>query len=43
MRAEAEAALGDAFDIKGFHDAVLGSGCMPLGTLDRAVKAWSAA
>ena len=40
MRAEAEAALGDRFDIKGFHDAVLGSGLMPLPILDRVVRAW---
>lgn len=40
MRREAEAALGDRFDIKGFHDAVLGSGLMPLPILDRVVHAW---
>jgi uncharacterized protein (DUF885 family) len=43
MRAEAETALGENFDIKGFHDAVLGSGCIPLGTLDRIVNEWVAA
>lgn len=41
MRREAEAELGNAFDIKGFHDAVLGSGCVPLGTLDRIVAEWT--
>jgi uncharacterized protein (DUF885 family) len=40
MRREAEAALGDAFSIKGFHDTVLGSGLMPLPVLDRVVKDW---
>jgi uncharacterized protein (DUF885 family) len=40
MRREAEASLGDAFDIKGFHDAVLGSGLMPLPVLDRVVRNW---
>jgi uncharacterized protein (DUF885 family) len=40
MRREAEAALGDAFSIKGFHDTVLGSGLMPLPVLDRVVKGW---
>lgn len=40
MRREAEAALGDRFDIKGFHDTVLGSGLMPLPILDRVVHAW---
>jgi uncharacterized protein (DUF885 family) len=43
MRAEAEASLGDDFDIKGFHDVVLGSGCVPLPTLARLVADWSAA
>ncbi len=33
MRAEAEQALGDAFDIRDFHDAVLTSGGVPLETL----------
>jgi uncharacterized protein (DUF885 family) len=41
MRAEAEAALGDDVDIKGFHDTVLGSGCVPLPTLARLVTEWS--
>jgi uncharacterized protein (DUF885 family) len=40
MRREAEAALGSAFDIKGFHDTVLGSGLMPLPVLDRVVREW---
>jgi len=43
MRSEAEARMGDGFDIKGFHDAVLGSGLITLPTLDRIVKEWSAA
>jgi uncharacterized protein (DUF885 family) len=42
MRAEAEATMGDRFDIKGFHDTVLCSGLVPLGTLDRMVKEWAA-
>ncbi len=42
MRREAEAALGDRFDIKGFHDTVLGSGLVPLGVLDELVRAWVA-
>jgi uncharacterized protein (DUF885 family) len=43
MRREAEARRGDRFDIKGFHDTVLGSGIVPLATLDRMVKEWAAA
>ena len=41
MRREAEEAMGDGFDIKGFHDTVLGSGLVPLGTLDRMVHEWA--
>jgi uncharacterized protein (DUF885 family) len=40
MRHDAEAQLGDVFDIKGFHDTVLGSGLMPLPVLDRVVRDW---
>ena len=39
-RARAEAALGDRFDIKGFHEVVLMNGGMPLGILDEAVDGW---
>ena len=42
-RARAEAALGDRFDLKQFHEAVLGSGAMPLGILDKVVDDWIAA
>jgi uncharacterized protein (DUF885 family) len=41
MRREAEEAMGGRFDIKGFHDTVLCSGLVPLGTLDRMVKEWA--
>ena len=41
MRRDAETALGDRWDIKGFHDAVLGSGLMPLPILDRVVRDWT--
>jgi uncharacterized protein (DUF885 family) len=43
IRADAEAALGDRFDIRAFHDTVLGSGLMPLPTLDRLVRDWVSA
>jgi uncharacterized protein (DUF885 family) len=37
IRRDAEARQGERFDIKAFHDAVLDSGPMPLGLLDRVV------
>jgi uncharacterized protein (DUF885 family) len=38
MRAEAEQRQGEAFDIRKFHSAVLDSGSLPLGVLDRVVR-----
>jgi uncharacterized protein (DUF885 family) len=43
LRAMAEEAMGDRFDIRGFHDVVLGSGTVPLGTLGRMVTDWAGA
>ena len=40
LRAEAEAELGDDFDIRGFHDTVLGGGSMPLSLLEQRVANW---
>jgi uncharacterized protein (DUF885 family) len=42
IRANAEATLGERFEIKAFHDTVLGSGSLPLATLDRVVRDWLA-
>jgi uncharacterized protein (DUF885 family) len=40
LREEARAALGERFDIKGFHDTVLGSGPMTLPMLGGLVAEW---
>lgn len=42
LREESKTALGAKFDIKGFHDAVLKNGAMPLSTLEAVVKSWVA-
>jgi uncharacterized protein (DUF885 family) len=42
LRRRSEETLGDRFDIKGFHDAVLGNGTVPLGTLTRRIEEWMA-
>ncbi|NZA26201.1 DUF885 domain-containing protein [Luteimonas sp. SJ-92] len=42
LRRKAEGELGDGFDIRGFHDAVLGGGAMPLDLLERRVDQWIA-
>ena len=39
LRPSAKTALGAAFDIRAFHDAVLGHGPLPLATLAEAVAA----
>jgi uncharacterized protein (DUF885 family) len=39
LRDEARRALGDAFDIRAFHDVVLGQGAVGLSTLGNAVRA----
>ena len=40
LRAKAETELGDTFDIRGFHDTILGGGALPLELLERKVDAW---
>jgi uncharacterized protein (DUF885 family) len=43
LRARAEKALGDKFDLRRFHDAVLGQGAVPLDALEAQIDAWIAA
>ena len=40
LRARAELALGDEFDIKAFHDTVLGKGALPLSLLESMIDEW---
>ena len=42
LRKHAETELGSKFDIRGFHDAVLGGGAMPLDLLEKRVDLWIA-
>jgi len=42
LREKAEQALGDKFDIRGFHDAVLGGGAVPLSVLEAMIDQWIA-
>jgi uncharacterized protein (DUF885 family) len=43
LRARAEKELGAKFDVRAFHDAVLGSGSIPLPTLEAKIDRWIAA
>lgn len=43
LRKKAEAALGAKFDIRAFHDQVLGSGALPLPILEAKIDRWIAA
>ena len=40
LRAEAEATLGEDFDLRAFHEAVLRNGSVPLGVVTGEVGAW---
>lgn len=40
LRAKAKDALGEAFDIRVFHDVLLGAGAMPLDALEKRINKW---
>jgi uncharacterized protein (DUF885 family) len=40
LRREATERLGPAFDLRAFHDALLGHGMLPLATLARELPGW---
>ena len=40
IRERAEIALGDHFDVRAFHDELLGAGALPLDLLEQRMDAW---
>jgi uncharacterized protein (DUF885 family) len=42
LRAYATTTLGSRFDIRAFHDQVLGAGALPLDVLDARIHGWVA-
>jgi len=40
IRANAEATLGERFDIRAFHDHLLGAGALPLDVLETRMREW---
>jgi prolyl oligopeptidase len=40
LRTQAESALGDDFDVRAFHDELLGAGALPLDILQQRMDAW---
>jgi prolyl oligopeptidase len=43
LRKKAEQTLGEDFDVKAFHDALLGGGALPLEVLETRMNRWLAA
>ncbi|MGI2152701.1 DUF885 domain-containing protein [Shewanella oncorhynchi] len=42
LRARAEKALGDRFDLKAFHDQILTSGSLPMAVMENKIDRWIA-
>jgi uncharacterized protein (DUF885 family) len=40
LRAKAEQELGANFDIRSFHDTVIGQGSLPMAVLDDVINDW---
>lgn len=40
LRDKTESELGERFDVKAFHDRVLGEGCLPLDVLEEHINRW---
>jgi uncharacterized protein (DUF885 family) len=43
LRRQAQAELGNHYDVHAFHDEILGGGALPLDVLDKRIAAWIAA
>ncbi len=43
LRAQAEAELGENFDIRAFHDAILANGSVPMSILEQQINDFIAA
>lgn len=41
LKAEAQASLGDTFDVREFHDQVLNTGALPLSILESKIRDWT--
>jgi uncharacterized protein (DUF885 family) len=40
LRAKAEQTLGAKFDIRSFHDTVIGQGSLPMAVLEDVINDW---
>jgi uncharacterized protein (DUF885 family) len=42
LRERAQKALGERFELRAFHDKILGAGALPLDVLEHRIDAWIA-